>query len=181
LYETLGFEVIDTETQYLRTRARTFHQEALPLRPLSSSELRAAYELARASMSDKLRMFRPPSISEYGVKFEDRLAERTLDFFIMQKTERYGYFQDDVMKATVVLQAQRIGTPHKLEIRVLPEARGSIETGLVAAATARLDRIAGRDIEARVLTSHTALVNALADAGFIPTKGLTLMAKGFRK
>jgi ribosomal-protein-alanine N-acetyltransferase len=180
LYDTLGFDTIDTETQYVRTRARTVAHEPLPLRTLRDKELRAAFELARAGTNEKLRMFRPPAISEYGVRFEDRFAERARDFFILQSTERYGYFQNEVLTATISLRAQRLGTPHKMDIRVLPSARGTLEPGLVAAALKRLNEFAPRDIETRAMGSHRELVLALADAGFIPTRGLTLMAKGFR-
>lgn len=180
LYETLGFDTIDTETQYVRTRARTLSHEPLPIRLLHTNELRAAFELARAGMNEKLRMFRPPVLSEFGVRFEDRFAERALDFFILQSTERYGYFQGNGLTATISLHAQRIGSPHKLDIRVLPSARGPLENGLVAAALKRLNEFAPRDIETRALTSHQELVRALADARFIPTRGLALMAKGFR-
>lgn len=180
LYTGLGFETVDTETQYVRTRARGVVQAPVPLRRLRTSELRSAYELARAAMNEQLRMFRPPALSDFGVRFEDRLAEQALDFFVIQSTERYGYFVDDALTATVVLHAQRVGTPHKLEIRVLPQARGPIEGGLVSAALQRLGKFAPRDIETRALASHPELVNALADAGFVPTRGLTLMAIGFQ-
>jgi len=180
LYSGLGFDTIDTETQYVRTRARTLVSEPLPIRLLRDKELRAAFEVARAGMNEKLRMFRPPVLSDFGVRFEDRFAERALDFFILQSTERYGYFENDVLTATVSLHAQRLGTPHKLDIRVLPGARGTLEPGLVAAALQRLNVFAPRDIETRAMQSHTELVLALADAGFIPARGLTLMAKGFR-
>jgi ribosomal-protein-alanine N-acetyltransferase len=180
LYAALGFETVDTETQYVRTRARGLMQPALPLRKLRNNELRAAFDLARASMSEQLKMFRPPALSEFGVRLEDRFAEHTLDFFVLQATERYGYFLNDVLTATVVLHAQRLGSPHKMEIRVLPGARGTIENGLVSAALERLNQFARRDVETRALASHTELVHALADAGFIPTRGLTLMAKGIR-
>lgn len=180
LYEALGFDTIDTETQYVRTRARMIAHEPLPIRPLRDKELRAAFDLARSAMNDKLRLFRPPALSDYGVRFEDRFAERALDFFILQSTERCGYFQNEVLTATVSLHAQRLATPHKMEIRVLPSSRGAIEVGLVAAALKRLNEFSQRDIESRAMGSHRELVLALADAGFIPTRGLTLMAKGFR-
>lgn len=180
LYEALGFDTIDTESQYVRTRSRPPTVPPLPLRPLRNHERRAAFELARAGMNERLRMFRPPVLSEFGVRFEDRFAEQALDVFILQSTERYGYFENDVLTATVSLHAQRLGTPHKMDVRVLPAARGRVEEGLVAAALQRLNGFATRDIETRVLTSHEALVRALSGAGFIPTRGLTLMAKGFR-
>ncbi|TAH50534.1 MAG: GNAT family N-acetyltransferase [Chloroflexota bacterium] len=180
LYEGLGFEAVDTETEYVRTRARVLAYEPLPIRPLRNNELRAGYMLARAGMNEKLQLFRPPGISEFGVRFEDRLAERTLDLFILQSTERYGYFENEVLLGTVSLHAQRVGTPHKLDIRVMPAARGRIENGLLAAALQRLNQFAARDISMRVLASHHELVQASADAGFVPTRGLTLMAKGFR-
>lgn len=180
LYETLGFETIDTETQYARTRAREFDVEPLPLRPLRNQELRAAFEVARAGMSERLLMFRPPVMSEFGVRMEDRFAEGALDFFILQATRRYGYFENDVLTATVTLHAQRLGSPHKMSVYVLPAARGRIESGLVAGALRLLNSFPPRDVETRVLSSHQALVRAYADAGFIPVRGLMLMAKGIR-
>lgn len=180
LYEDLGFEAVDTETQHIRTRARTFPETPLPLRRLRDSERRAAFEVARVGMSEELRMFRPPTMSDFGVRLEDRFAERTLDFFILQSTERWGYFQGDVLTGVVSLRAQRIGTPHSMDIRVLPSARGFVERGLVAAALNKLAQFPARDIQIRVLASHPQLVEALSDAGFIPTRGLTLMAKKLR-
>lgn len=180
LYEALGFETVDTETQYVRTRTRGLLREPLPIRPLRHNEYRAAFELARAGMNEKLRMFRPPLLADFAVRMEDRFAERALDFFSLQSTERYGYFENDELRATVLLCAQRLGSPHKMEIRVLPAARGNLEHGLIAAAMRRLDQFPTRDIETRVLASHVELTRALADAGFVPTRGLTLMAKGFR-
>lgn len=180
LYEGLGFETVDTETQYVRTRPKFFSAEPLPIRPLRNAELRAGFDLARAGMNEKLRMFRPPLISDFGVRFEDRIAEHALDFFILQSTERYGYFENNVLLGTATIHAQRVGTPHKLDVRILPAARGRIENGLVAAALERLKNFPERDIETRALASHEALVRAFIDAGFIPARGLTLMAKGFR-
>jgi ribosomal protein S18 acetylase RimI-like enzyme len=181
LYETLGFRVVDTETQYVRTRARAFAESALPIRRLSVQEHRAAYQLTLDSMGELLRQFRPPAISDFAVGFEDRIAEHALDFFAMQSTERWGLFQDSSMVAVVTLHAQKLGTTHKLDIRVLPAARGPVERGLVAAALQRLEHFPHRDVQARALAGHTALVNALVDAGFVPTRGLTLMCKNFRK
>jgi ribosomal protein S18 acetylase RimI-like enzyme len=180
LYEGLGFDLVDTETLYVRTRARAIPAAPLPLRRLQDNELRAAYELARGAMNERLRMFRPPARADYGVRLEDRVAERVLDFVIWQSTERWGYFQENELRGLVTLRAQRIGTPHSLAIQVRPDARGPLEAGLVAAALERLQHFAARDVEARVLTSHVELVRALADASFVPTRGLTLMAKEFR-
>jgi hypothetical protein len=128
-------------------------------------------------MSEWLRDFRPPSSSEFAVRFEDRVAERAVDLMIFQSTERWGYFGGKELVGVVSLRGQRLGSPHGLDVRVLPTARGEIERGLVAFALERLGRFPTREIQARVLTSHVELVNALADAGFIPTRGLTLMAK----
>jgi ribosomal protein S18 acetylase RimI-like enzyme len=180
LYETLGFESVDTETQYVRTRPRTFSEVQLPMRRLRDNERRDAFEVARVGMGEELRMFRPPTMSDFGVRLEDRFAERTLDFFILQSTERWGYFQGDVLTGVVSLRAQRLGTPHSMDIRVLPSARGFVERGLVAAALSKLSKFPAREIRIRVLASHPQLIEALGDAGFIPTRGLTLMAKKLR-
>jgi ribosomal protein S18 acetylase RimI-like enzyme len=180
LYETLGFQVADTEMQYIRTHARAFNTAPLPVRRLRDNEYRAAYQLAQDSLGDLLRTFRPPLQSDFAVRLEDRLAERMLDLFIFQATERWGYFPEGKLTALITLHAQKLGTPHKMDIRVLPHARGSMEAGLVAAALARLAQFPERDIQTRALTGHTELVNALADAGFVPTRGLTLMYKNFR-
>lgn len=180
LYEALGFETVDTESQYVRTRPKDIAFEPLPLRRLRSEELRGAFELAKAGMNDRLRLFRPPTLADFGVRLEDRMTEKTLDFFILQSTERHGYFENGALLGTVALHAQRLGSPHKVDIRVLPVARGRLENGLMAAALQRLNAFPPRDIETRALASHQELVHAIADAGFVPTRGLTLMAKQFR-
>lgn len=180
LYEKLGFEIIDTETQYVRTRARAYAAEPLPIRQLRAGEMRAAFDVARASMNELLRLFRPPLLSDFGVRFEDRVADSALDLFILQSTERYGYFEGDELMAAITIRAQRIATPHKMEIYVLPKARGRTEAGLASAALRRLQHFPARDVQVRALASHQELVRALADAGFVPTRGLTMMAKGFR-
>ncbi|MCG3140467.1 MAG: Mycothiol acetyltransferase [Anaerolineae bacterium] len=180
LYKALGFEAVDTETQYVRARAHTFEETALPLRRLRVAEYRAAYQLALDSVSELLREFRPPLKADFALRWEDRLSERTLDFFAMQSTERWGWFQGDTLTATMTLHAQKLGTPHKLELYVSPQARGSVERGLVAAALKRLAAFPQRDIHTRALMGHSELVSALTDAGFSATRGLTLMYKNFR-
>ncbi len=175
LYNNLGFEAIDTEMNYVQRRAAT-PDTPLRLRALKGAERRAAFELARAGMSEKLKMFRPLRMSEFGVHFEDRLAERVLDTFIGQSTERWGYFEEGQLRATVSLHAQRFGSPHTLDLRVAPHARGRLEEGLVAFALRRLAQFPRREISTRVLTSHGELVEALGREGFIPTRGLRLMA-----
>lgn len=178
LYESLGFETIDTESHFVRTpaRARRLSAAPLPIQRLRDHERRAAYELTRAAIGERLRAFRSPPISEFGVRLEDRVAERITDLFIAQSTDRYGYFENDELNALVTLRAQRLGTPHTLDIRVAVPARGRVEEGLVAAALHRLSHFPERDINVRLLTSHRELVEALSGAGFVPTRGLTLMA-----
>ncbi len=180
LYQALGFETVDTEMQYVRTRAHAFAETALPLRRLRAAEYRAAYQLALDSVSALLREFRPPLKADFALQWQDRLSERTLDFLTMQSTERWGWFQGDALAATLTLHAQKLGAPHKLDLRVLPSARGSAERGMLAAALQRLGAFPPREIHARALTGHTEMVAALTDAGFVPTRGLTLMYKNFR-
>lgn len=179
LYESLGFEIVDTEMKYMHTRRtpNRLSAMALPLRRLRSHELYEAYELARDALNERFRLFRPPSISEFGVHLEDRLAEHVLDLLVAQSTERWGYFEGKQLQAVVFLRAQRLGSTHVLDIRVRPARRGALEEGLVAAALARLGCFPLRDVEARIFTSHRELVKALVDAGFVPTRGMTLMAK----
>jgi hypothetical protein len=127
-------------------------------------------------MGERLKMFRPLRASDYALHLEDRVAEGVLDFFIGQRTERWGYFENDTLRAMVLLHAQHLGSPHSLDIRVAPDARGKLEEGLVAFALTRLAQFPRRDISTRVLTSHQELVEALGRVGFIPTRGLMLMA-----
>lgn len=177
LYEQLGFEIVDTEMTYALKRSGPPRGRPFSLRRLKSSENHLAFDLARAGMSERLRMFRPPRPSEFATGFEDRVAERVLDFFGGQSTERWGYFEGDILRATVMIRAQRIGSPHWLDIRVAPEAAGRLEEGLAAFGLERLSRFPRRAVNSRILTSHAALVEAVTREGFAPTRGLTLMAK----
>ncbi len=177
LYEELGFQGIDTEQSYIRKRPMPAPRTSLTLRRLQGSEHYSALEVARAGMSERLRMFRPLRPFEFGLNIEDRAAERITDFFIAQSTERWGYFQKEEMRAVVTLRGQRIGTPHSFDIRVHPTARGTLEHELLAFALTRLARFPQRDMRTRLLNSHTELVQALAQEGFIQGTGLMLMAK----
>jgi ribosomal protein S18 acetylase RimI-like enzyme len=176
LYDELGFDAIDTEMSYTRNDAREL-DGALPLRPLRANERSAALELARRGMSPTLRMFRPVRASDFAINFEDRLTENVVDFFAAQRTERYGYFETGALRATVTLRAQKVGTPHALDVRVAPEARGRVEDGVLAYALTRLAGFPRRRVTARALTSHKELVEALTRAKFVPLRGLMLMAK----
>jgi ribosomal protein S18 acetylase RimI-like enzyme len=181
LYEKLGFQQLDTEMGYVLSRQVPTHASKLPVRRLRPEEHRAAFELARGAFSAKMKLFRPPRQAEFAIHLEDRFAEHIVDFFIGQSTERWGYFEDGELIAFLLLRAQRIGSPHSLDIRVKPTARGRVEEGMVAFALDRLARLPHREVSSRVLTSHHDLVEALALNGFVPTKGLTLMTMGFRE
>ncbi len=177
LYEELGFQAIDTEQTYIRKRPMPPPRTSISLRRIQGQEHYAALELARAGMSERLSMFRPLRPYEFGLNIEDRAAERITDFFIGQSTQRWGYFQEDELRAVVTVRGQRIGTPHSFDIRVHPKSRGQLEHDLLAFALNRLARFPQRDLRTHLLTSHTVLVEELALQGFIQGTGLMLMAK----
>ncbi len=177
LYDQLGFQTVDTEMGYVRRRSARSAAEPLAARPLKRDEYYAALELARAGMSERLRQFRPLRPSEFALHIEDRAAERIGDFLLRQSTERWAIADGEELRATAVLRGQHIGSPHSFDIRVHPGWRGELEPGLLAFVLARLARFPQRDIGTRVLESHARLVQALGDEGFVPTRGLTLMAK----
>lgn len=178
LYENLGFDKIDTEMGYIRRRNSPPRSQPIHVRRLEPREFKSAYELARSVMSERMRLFRPPRMGDFAVHLEDRLSERVLDFFIAQSSERWGYFDEaGTLQGTLLLRAQRIGTPHSLEIRVAQPARGGPEDGILAYALDRLRRFPRRDVSIRILESHHELAEALSREDFIPTRGLTLMAK----
>lgn len=180
LYRALGFATVDTEMNYIRTKPRALQVTPLPIRRLEGAELRSAWELARSGMPEILKFSRALDIGDFGVQIEDRAAERVLDLFVLQSTERWGYFENGELKASLTLKGQRVGAPHSMDIRVAPAARGTLEAGLVAAALRRLGEFPRREIATRLFTSHSALVEALGNAGFVPTRGLTLMVKELR-
>lgn len=177
LYERLGFQKVDTEMGYVRRRNSPPRSTPTAMRRLHSRENKDALELARSAMGERMRLFRPPRTTDFAIHMEDRLSERILDFFIAQASERWGYFEDSVLQATVLIRAQRIGTPHNLDIRIATQFRGRLEDGILAFGLGRLKRFPRRDISIRILTSHHELVGALAREDFIPTRGLALMAK----
>lgn len=177
LYEKLGFAQIDTEMSYVRGRQGPPDSPPVEMRLLQPAEYRFAFEMAKASLGERMRSFRPPRQVDYALHFEDRFAEGLMDFFIGQSSERWGYFEGTDLLGMAFLHAQRIGSPHSIEIRVALPARGRLENGLVAFALTRLKRFARRDTSIRILSSHHELVDAVIDNGFVPTQGLTLMAK----
>ncbi|MGB8644642.1 MAG: GNAT family N-acetyltransferase [Anaerolineae bacterium] len=177
LYNELGFRAVDTEMGYIRRRPARIQHTTLPLRRLKGDEHSAMLDIARAGMSDQLKLFRPLRPSEFAPNLEDRIAEHVTDFFIAQTTERWGFFRDGSLCAAVTLRGQHVGTPHSFDVRIHPEARGLFEDELLTFTLSRLARFPRRDLRTRVLTSNTALVEALGQSGFVQTRGLMLMAK----
>lgn len=177
LYEQLGFDTVDTEMGYSRAGVAGARRAPLSMRPLKSEEFPAALDLARAGMSDRYKLFRPLRDSSLPLNPEDRVAEQIGGLFTGQVSERWGYDDPSGLAATLSVRGKRIGSPHSFEIRVRPDVRGSLESGLVAFALERLARFRGHSVRTKLLTSHTQLVEALTEEGFAPATGLVLMAK----
>jgi hypothetical protein len=175
LYADLGFETIDTEMTFTRKTRGNAEAGAINLHRLRSNERQAAFELARAVAGEKLELFRPLRPADFGLYWDDRLADWLTDVFTGQATQHYAYVTDNKLAATVTIRAQYFGTPHVIEIRVHPTRRGLIEESLVGFALNVVEQFSPREVRAHTLMSQFDVVNALKRAGFVEQRGLTLM------
>lgn len=145
------------------------------VRPLRSSDQRAASELISAATPANVQRFRSPRLDRFALNWEDRITEMVSDFFIGQVTQRWALEQNDKLAALLTVREQRIASPHRIAIEAHPDSRGRVENDLVAFALQTLARFASREIRADAASTHPELIAALEQQGFRFLNGLTLM------
>lgn len=182
LYTELGFEEIEMRGEWQLSAS----QKTVPvskirdaLRPLRWSDRGAAVELIRATVPDKVKKLRKQELHPYWLYWEDHLTEIVTDFFIGQRTRRWGMARDGKLAAIVTIQGQLIFSPHRFQIEVHPSFRGHIEDQLVAFALNELAAFSTRPVRVSASNTHSELIAALEQNGFKMQNGLTLMARNF--
>lgn len=183
LYKELGFQEIEMRGEWSRTsffpemkRAQELGVQEIRLRPLRSTERRAAVELIRAAIPANVQAIRGRWFDEFELSWEDRVTEIVTDFLIAQETRRWVLERNGKLAALMTLRAQRIATPHRLSLQVHPDLRGRMEGELVALALREFARFPTREIRAVASSTHPELIAALEQHGFRFWNGLTLMA-----
>ncbi len=183
LYADLGFQEIEMRGEWSRTsffpevkRARELGVEEIRLRPLRSTDQRAASELIRAATPANVQALRGKWFDAFDLNWEDRVTEIVTDFLTAQETRRWVLERNGKLDALMTMHAQRIATPHRLSLQVHPDARGRVEGELVALALRELARFPTREIRAVASGTHPESIAALEQHGFRFWNGLTLMA-----
>lgn len=197
LYKEFGFQEIEMRGDWTLTSptsplmANSLPSPSSPLppllneegnatiRPLRWADHRGVVELVRAATPTTVKQFRRQEINLYWLYWEDRLTEVVTDFFIGQTTKRWVIEQNRQVSALVMVQRQRIFSPHRVEVQVHPELRGRVEDHLVAFALTELAGFPTRSVRASATSTHPELIAALEAHGFKFQNGLTLMAFGF--
>lgn len=148
LYTELGFQEIEMRGDWqLSSQKRMLEGDLIPcLRPLRWSDRGAAVELIRATVSEKVKKLRKLELHPYWLYWEDRLTEIISDFFIGQRTRRWGLERDGKLAALVTIQGQRVFSPHRFQIDVHPSFRGQVESSLVAFALNELAPFSARTV-----------------------------------
>jgi predicted N-acetyltransferase YhbS len=177
LYRSLGFNDVETRGDWFLPASRpqsTWHSE-LPLRPFRNSDRTAANNLVRAVTPENTRAYHSIR-DEFNLPWDDRLAETISDFFIGQVSKRWVLEENTQPTALLLVRGQRLTMPHRFYALVQPEARGTIESQLVAFALAELGRFAQREIRAWATSTHPEWISALEQNAFEMKDVLTLMS-----
>lgn len=178
LYQDLGFQEIEMQGEWTSPASppTPVWGERGEVRPLHSSDHRAAAELIRAATPAYVQQFRAPRVSEFALTREDRITEIIADFFIGQTTRRWALEREGKLAALLMVRGQRIASPHRIAIEVHPDCRGRAESELVVMALRELARFPSREIRAAATSTHPELIAALEQHGFKFLNGLTTMA-----
>lgn len=181
LYRNLGFQEAEMRGEWTAAPATpapalSENTHGLLVRPMHSSDRRAAMELVRAATPAFVQQFRTPRVEEFGPSWEDRLTEMFLDFFIGQDRRRWVVHEASRMVALITVRGQRIVSPHRIAVQVHPDYRGRLEGDLVEWTLSFLSRFPQREIRAAVASTHPEWTAALEEHGFRFLSGLTLMA-----
>ena len=179
LYEQLGFQHVEMNGEWsiCKTSAMPLEVELKgEVRPLRSSDHLAVKELIRAATPANVLQFRAPRIAPFSLDWDDRVAELISDFFVGQTSRRWAVERNGKLIAILFLCAQRGPFRHRLAMQVHPDARGEIESQLIAYAFQKLENFLSREIRAAGTSRHPEMIGAMERAGFEFRNGLTLMA-----
>lgn len=179
LYTDLGFKSLETRGEWsinpLVPERNIARAGLAGLRSIKSSDYAAVVELVRTASQYPVR--NPSEQDVFTPAFDELFFEKIADALIGQATRRWVLVRDKRIAAMILWRAQRFNPPHRFVILVHSDFRGRVEDDLVAVALKQLEKFPPRAVRAEAVTSHSELVNALEQQGFVFWNGLTLMEK----
>jgi ribosomal protein S18 acetylase RimI-like enzyme len=179
LYENLGFTGIGSVKQWLATSARIrlpagYSRLDKDIRPLRKREWRMAFKLDSTSVDPDLMWPTPPNSDKYhkGLTrwFDDFFKGRKRETWVKEITPGEG--KRPVMAGLVNFWSEW-GRGMKLELRVHPELKGSIESDLLAKALTRITTWRSGSIRIRHPANDELTNRLLSDLNF--NERLTLL------
>jgi GNAT superfamily N-acetyltransferase len=178
LYKALGFSDVETRGDW--SLPASHPRSLLPPNELAMSSFRtadrnAAQDLIRSITPENVRIYHNIR-DEFNLPWDERIAEAIIDFFIGQASKRWTLKQDDQITALLMVRGQHLASPHRFYAHVQPEARGTLESQLIAFAFNELGRFPQREIRAWATSTHPEWIAALEKTGFQMKDVLTLMA-----
>ena len=182
VYEALGFELYDTVAE-MNLPAREWKEwsaSPLPLRRRRAQDWQSLDKLYKEVTPSKLQEFRPIPPARYRLGLDDRLNQWMDD--LLQRRTRGDWVLEEHGEVAAFLQVvgYRSRAPHRLEMAVRPDKRGSVEVDLLEAGLRQLARYPRRNVEAKVSLSHAEAHKAYQAAGFLAVRVLDQMRLDLR-
>jgi ribosomal protein S18 acetylase RimI-like enzyme len=182
IYHTMGFQEI-FGTAYLRldqvSAVKPLPIDPRRLRPrrFTAADAHMDYELARASIPEKVQIEQPVRLMRYRLGLEHCLADWARRLMGGGPNLRLVLETDGHFKATVVAEPGTWWREHRILLTVHPSARGQVEEELIGHALHHLARWPRRTTLARHLTYHPEGIEAFKSFGFQEERTLLWMKR----
>jgi ribosomal protein S18 acetylase RimI-like enzyme len=179
LYDRLGFTVVTSDGIWSLTMSPGFEalpEVTVPLRPLRASAWRQRYELARAIQTPLEVWAEPVRTEQFRVDGLLQLGETLGRITGIWRVERWVAWTGDELAGLVETRAGPF-SPFALRFLVRPEARGALESGLIAQGLRRLIKMGRGPVEVEHKAGHVEGIAALEAAGFQPRRVLVTMRR----
>jgi GNAT superfamily N-acetyltransferase len=181
LYESLGFTAVCQEGIWRLPKLPDRLAEPaadIPLVPLSPRAWRSRFELARAGQTPLAQWLAPIESDQYRVGLLRSWGEAIGNWTGLDQVQRWGVQENGLLSGLVETSANTLGgSPHRLRLLVLPEARGRLEKALVCQGLRTLARMPPAPVVAEHSGDHVEGVAALESAGFRPQRVLLTMRR----
>lgn len=180
LYETLGFTALCQDGLWWLERPPAEPPAADPnsqLRPLPTRAWQARLELAHAAATEHMEWLHATTPADYEIGLDRTLGELLGKITGLHRIERWGIWDGDRLLGAVETEATWLNEAHRLRFAVHPQARGRLESALVARGLQSLAGAAVRPVLSEHSADHADGVAALEAAGFRPQRVLITMRR----
>jgi ribosomal protein S18 acetylase RimI-like enzyme len=180
MYENLGFADVCQDGIWklsLVPDRLPGYDPRIHLEPLRITSWEDRLELARAARSPLAQWASPLHQADYQFSLSQLLGEFLGNLTGFSQVERWGSRDGTNLIGAVETHSSITGNAHTLRFSVRPEARGQLESALVARGLQSLAGMARRPVIAEHSGDHTEGVAALEAAGFRAQRVLLTMRR----